>query len=227
MPTILLPLLPGTLPPGACYNSEQERLNAYAENLEAQLNGMAFFNYGSDVPAVENNVYPWLRTTDMLWYRYSGGWISPVGPTYDIYVRRLWYGTPAQLVTYDGGDSGAASDRSGPMWEEDINFRGRSPIGPGDVPGTTPINTISLGESFGAGDLTLAASNLPQHSHQIKASSTLSGGGFPQTGTGNTHDFTFTTEPAGGAGTPAAVSITHPVRGIYIIKWTGRLYRKV
>src|SRR5688572_10156107 len=120
MPTILLPILAGSLPPGICLtgpDAEQNRMVAFAENMEAQLEaGQSFYNFGDTKPAVEFNAYPWLRTIDMRWYYYSGGWISPVN--YDANDRRWYAGTLVQLQTYDGGDLGAPSDRSGPMWVE-------------------------------------------------------------------------------------------------------------
>lgn len=226
MPTVLLPLIPGTLVPGVCYSDEQTRLNAYAEALSAQLPGQAFYNYGDSVPAVENNAYPWLRTTDGLWYRFSGSWISPVGPAYDVSVRRLWVGSLLLLRTYDGGDTDPASDRSGPMWVEDTDFQGRSPMGPGAISGSDPAKTLAVVENHGAGANTLVSGNVPEHLHAVKYSTSTSGTGFPSVGDGSTHDKTFNTELSGGSATPTPINNVHPVRGCFIIKWSGRLYRK-
>lgn len=226
MPTILLQLLPGNLVPGACFNDEQSRLNAYAEALNAQLPGQAFYNYGDSIPAVENNGYPWLRTTDMKWYRFSGDWISPVGPEYHVGIRRIWTSSAALLQTYDGGDTNPASDRSGPMWEIDTEWAGRSLMGAGLIPGSDPPKTLANGENYGVASPTLVAGNLPEHRHQIKFSDISSGTGFPQVGTGSTHDKSFNTELAGGSATPTPLNNVHPVRGGYLIKWSGRAFRK-
>lgn len=226
MPTILLPLLPGTLIPGVCYNDEQSRLNAYAENLQAQLPGQAYYNYGDSIPAVENNAYPWLRTTDMRWYRFSGSWISPVGPEYNVGIRRLWTSSAGLLQTYDGGDTDTPSDRSGPMWEIDHDFDGRSPMGPGAIEGSNPAKTLAGGEDYGTGAHTLAGSNLPEHRHAMKFSQGTDGDTYPSIATGSTNDRQYFTEMAGNA-TPTPLNNVHPVRGCYIIKWTGRAYRKV
>lgn len=225
MPTILLPLLPGSLPANACYNTEQDRLNAFAENLQAQLPGQAFYNYGDSTPAVENNAYPWLRTTDGLWYRFSGSWISPVGPQYHVGVRQIWVGNAAALITYDGGDNDPPSDRSGPMWEIDNDFDGRSPMGQGAISGSDPAKNLANGENFGVGSNTIAGSNMPEHRHGMKFSETTSGSTYPSIATGSTDDRQYFTEMAGNT-TPTPLNNVHPVRGVYIIKWTGRAYRR-
>jgi hypothetical protein len=226
MPTVLLPLQPGTLPANACYNTEQARLIAFAEALRAVLSGQSYYNYGSSTPDPSNNAYPWLRTTDGIWYIYSGDWISPVGPEYDLNIRRLWVGSGPDLATYDGGDGGSASDRSGPMWEVDHDFDGRSPMGPGDVPTTNPAKTLSVDENYGVGAHTLAGANIPEHRHAMKFSDTTSGSTYPQIGTGSTDDRQFFTEMAGSAA-PTPINNVHPVRGCYIIRWTGRAFRRV
>jgi hypothetical protein len=223
--SVLLPLQPGTLPPGVCYNTEQARLIAFTEAMKAVLSGQAFYNYGASTPAPENNGYPWLRTTDGIWYIYSGDWISPVGPEYDSNIRRIWTGSEASLPTYDGGDAGTPSDRSGPMWEVDHVFDGRSPMGVGTIPTSNPSKTLTLGELHGLGAHVLAGSNIPEHRHAMKFSDTQSGSTYPQIGTGSTDDRQFFTEMSGNA-SPTPLNNVHPIVACHFIRWTGRLYRK-
>lgn len=213
--TILLPILPGTLPPNACYPNEQARLNAFAANMQAQLNGQSFYNYGSTEPSIENRSYPWIRTTDMRIYEFVGRWRSPVN--YDENERRLWIGTLSALETYDGGEVGS------PMWMEDEAFRGRAPVGPGPLPGSDPAVTLGYAEDIGAASHLITLDEMPEHSHEVRYGNDDSGEGFPTTGNDDSFEFSYNTMPKGGD-TP--ISMMQPSRGIYIIKWnTARPYR--
>lgn len=244
MATILLPILPGELPPGYCFSTWQQTLVDFADNMSASLEaGMAFYNFGSSVPAPEFQGYPWLRSTDMRWYRYDGNWIAPVN--YDLNERRLFTGSLVDLQTYDGGDTGVPSDRSGPMWEEDTAFRGRSPMGPGLISGSDPASpkTLALSESYGEGSHVLTEPELPTVSPVVDFA--------PATKpnfTGYVALSGISTVDAGTSSGPIAYALpgitspglvvtpfgsddphqtVHPVFGIFIIKWTGRAYRKI
>lgn len=187
--------------------------------------GLAFYNYGASVPVPENQAYPWFRTTDGRWYIYSGSWISPVN--YSLLERRWFAGTLVELVTYDGGDAGAPSDRSGPMWVEDTAFIGRSPMHPGAIPSSDPAKSLALGEDYGAGSHTNTMLEMPEHTHQVKYAFNQTGAGLPCiTGNGTTESIQYPTEATGEA-TPDPYSIVGPVRGIYCIKWSGRQYYRV
>lgn len=156
--SVLLPIQPGNLLPGVCYDSEQERLVDFAANMQAILSGQAFYNYGSTKPAAELNAYPWFRTTDGRWYFYSGGWITP-NPEQSLLVRRIWVGDLTQLQSYDGGDTGSPSDRSGPMWEVDSAFAGRAPVGVGSLdPSGTAVAVLGTG---GKDQVTLTDAMMP------------------------------------------------------------------
>jgi hypothetical protein len=221
VPTILLPILPGTLPPGICFSNEQERLNTFAEYMEAQLAaGMAFYNYGDSAPQPAYQSYPWLRTQDMRWYYFESVWKSPI-PTYSLYERRIWVGDTTQLQTYDGGDANPLSTISGPTWEVDTTFAGYSPMGVGTIPGSDPSKTLSLLEQYGVGSQTLLIANLPEHSHTLGFASSDTGSGFPQAGNGSTEAETYTTSEVG-SDTP--FSIVHPVVGVYLVKRTIRTF---
>lgn len=230
MPNVLLPLQPSSLPPGICYASEQDRLNSYADNLHAILNGQSFYNFGDTVPAVELQSYPWFRTVDYRWYTYDGGWIS-ANPEQSEYVRRLFVGTLAQLILYDGGDNTPLSDRSGPMWEEDVAFQGRSPIGPGALP--TSGTAVVVATNYGADQATLLANQLPASINLTVGTNDY--GEPPMNPTSfrllsddqdvdGQRDQTSTfTNPGGGQ----PVNTLTPVRGAYVIRRTARVYYKV
>lgn len=232
--SVLLPLQPGTLPPGVCYASEQERLVDYASNLQAVLDGQAFYNFGSSKPDPAYNAYPWFRTTDSRWYYYSGGWIS-LNPDRDPNIRRIWVGDLTQLQSYDGGDSGAASDRSGPMWEVDTNFAAKFPVGVGTFAGGT---SVAVNTNVGADEVTLTANELPDApvvpldgnsaitaNRSVQKSGTVTGlssnnGDFSGTDSGGIEtDVNLKIE---GNGQP--FEIIPPGRGVYVIKPSARLY---
>lgn len=234
MPTVLLPIVPGTLLPGVCYTTEQERLVDYAANLQAQLDGMAFYNFGSSKPDPANNAYPWFRTTDSRWYYYSGGWIS-LNPERDPNIRRVWVGDLTQLQSYDGGDSGAPSDRSGPMWEVDTNAAAKFLVGVGTFAGGT---SVVVGGTVGDDELTLTADHLPDApvvpldgNNAIIANRTVQKSGAVTGLSSNNGDFTSVS--SGGIetdvnlkieGNNQPIEIIPPGYGIYLLKPSSRLF---
>jgi hypothetical protein len=221
--TELLPILPGTLPPNICYDTEQERIVAFAGQMWAQLSGQAFYNYGDTKPAPEFNGYPWLRQQDMRWYYFAGVWISP-NPEQSPYARRLFMGTTVNLQTYDGGDTNAPSDRSGPMWEVDTAFDGRSPMGVGTIPLSDPSKSLALGEQYGEGSHTQTEDEMPEHAHNVQYATSDTGDGFPTVSNGTTAVLNYNTDEKGGS---EPMNWVHPVVGIYIIKRTARIYYAV
>jgi len=246
---ILLPILAGTLPPGNCPTTLQDTLNLFANNMQAVLaNGRSFYSIGDTKPAPEFQIYPWLRTTDGRWYVFQGVWRSP--NNYDANERRLWVGDLTQLISYDGGSAGTVTPTTGPMWIEDTTAQGRSPMGPGAIPGTTsPAKTLAVGEQYGNGEYTLTDANgaVGLHKHPIGVCDPTSDDGvFPIQGAttvpgwsghyivgGGTQNYPTETTAnlfslaAGNDGkgiTATPFSIVHPVIGIYIIKPSGRAF---
>lgn len=227
MPNVLLPIQPGTLPPGTCYPSNpQDLLNLFSANQNAVLNGTAFYNFGDTKPDPSLNAYPWFRTIDSRWYYFSGDWIS--SSNLNANERRIFVGTPTDLITYDGGDNGAPSDRSGPMWVIDNAFDGRSPMGIGAIASSTPAKTLGLLESYGEGNHQLIQAELPDcafETNQTFMPVTLDineGQEFASGGSGARRQLVVT---SGGSDTPHQT--VHPVYGVQIIMPSGRLYYRV
>ncbi len=228
MPEAELPIRPDTLPPGVCYASEQARLNAFSAHQVAILTGQSFYNFGPDKPAIENQGFPWLRSIDMRWYYFEGQWITPRDPIdQDPNTRRLYVGSLTDLETYDGGEAGAVSDRTGPFWKEDKGFQGRSPMGPGIIPDENPVKTLTVEEDYGAGARALNTTQIPAHTHilEFNPPGDQSGSGFPTPlGDGSLGGNNYTTSSVGST---QPVNLTHTVRGIYVIMPTARIYRVI
>lgn len=119
-----------------CFFSEQERYLAYIAATIWQLDeAFTTIVQQTDAPGVEDSSKIWhklnsdLTPTGRFYVWSSGQWITPhpVAPESD--ERRLYVGTLANLVTFDGGSAGTVSASAGPMWEEDTSWRNVIPVG--------------------------------------------------------------------------------------------------
>lgn len=120
----------------------------------------------------------WLKTIsgvpDRFYYFASGVWLSkhpfPVG-----FTVLAPAGTElADIETLDGGEAGAVTAFTGPMWEEDEDFRAMFPIGPGTLPSGTVINE---GDTGGEEKHSLTLPEIPPHHHILLVSQSNVGGG--------------------------------------------------
>lgn len=168
-----LRLIPGTLTDNSCWTTPQALYNEMFEKGVAQLGDITGILIQDSAPDPEDRDKAWIRRTapggppvssrPLIWY--NGAWVAqhPYDP--ESPVRLIWVGTLAELETFDGGSSGAATLTTGPFWERDTNFDGRMPIGVGTVPDTTTAVTVDT--NVGSGQVTLSSVNIPQHSHEI------------------------------------------------------------
>lgn len=177
MPNLtLITLTPPSLPVGYCPLNYQTLANDIISGTQATFNssiGNSFFNYGASTPALNNQVYPWLDENGEWWVRVSGYWArkNPIpanGPE-----RRIFVGTAADVLSYDGGDGTAvASQMAGPMWEVDTAFDARFPVGVGafaasgtvNVKGTTTTTSV-VGEDKHT--LTVPETPFNEHTHGV------------------------------------------------------------
>lgn len=224
-----LPLIPGTIPPGMCFASDQERWNFFFQNGYAQGPDIVGIIVSDTAPGIEFQVgYGWIKTIGgspgKLYTFNNGSWVSEHTVPASSDVRQLWVGSLLDLESYDGGSAGEVTATSGPMWEEDTDFIGRSPMHPGAIPGSDPAASIAVGQDLGAGSRAFTISDMPEHQHVMKFGSGTSGSIFPAVTTSATSIFDFSTEPTGSATTPTPVSMLHPVRGCYLIKRTARTH---
>lgn len=210
----------------------KQAVDYITQNTEVvtEISGLTqFINYGSTVPAADNRDYPWLRTTDHRWYQYtSGAWLSrhPDDPSGN--AIRLWVGSLAALQTYDGGDTGAVGDASGPMWEEYTAAQGRFPIHPATLAVEGAIGVGSIG---GDETATIAQANLPAVALDVAIPASVTS--QSDTGAGKIVCGSDTVEPADGPtlatenlGSGDALPILPPYIGVYLVRRTARIYYK-
>lgn len=253
---IPITIVPPTLPAGYCYSGWQDFVEQLFNNLSMYIStdvNPSRIVFGSSVPAASLQAYPWYRTAGdskdgfYHWNAALVGWVRahPMATSFRMLVDIV---DPAEITTFDGGDADAAGLASGPMWEIDTNYAGRSPMGPGAIPDTT--KTLAAQEDYGSGTHALVANELPKHTHGITLKGFRTnleagieqwyakqgpGDGVYETTPENlgqfvTHldigDGVNWDETLWGQATPQSVSLVHPVRGTYVIKRTARKYYK-
>lgn len=240
-----LKLIAGTLPTN-CYPATPQELYAAMFALgQAEASELDGVIISDTTPAATDRDKAWLKTSAgaPLWppiYRYfNGQWVMRHNVDPSGSERRIWVGALADLNTYEGGSAGAVGDASGPFWEEDAAFQDRIPMGVG------PAIALAVATNYGIANaqVTLAPDNIKDHRHFTAADFSAAGQPKPtasnQTahsggGTGN-ENYIFqgtSTEaniarssPADGlTGANSAFSVLNPVRGIYVIKRTARIY---
>jgi microcystin-dependent protein len=157
-------------------------------------------NFGSSTPAAEDQDKPWFRTTatgefDRV-YSYSstyGKWVSPHPAPYSGSERRIWVGSEAALLSYDGGDgsSAAPAATTGAMWQIDTTFAFKMPIGVGTGPDSGTL--LAVGNTGGEEQHELLqdeGAQAPDHQHTFGRMLDDSGSGgddvFLLTGTATT-----------------------------------------
>lgn len=230
MPNLtLITLTPPSLPVSYCPLNYQNLANDIISGTQATFNssiGNSFFNYGASTPALNNQVYPWLDENGEWWVRVSGYWArkNPIpanGPE-----RRIFVGTAADVLSYDGGDGTSTSTNvtSGPMWEVDTAFDARFPVGVGafaasgtvNVQGTTTTTAVA-----GEDQHTLTVPEIPAHTHNffplVTADANNGGANGVQYGT----TANVATSSTGGG---VAHNNLPPFYGVYFIKRSGRVY---
>jgi hypothetical protein len=245
MANILLPITPGTLPVGFCFESWQTTLVEFANHLQAVLeNGLAYYNYGDTKPAPELQIYPWLNTNDMRWYRFSGQWITnheflPGRHTWEI------FDTEADIWSFDGGDGSDPStspptSTAGAMWELETLLNGRSPMSPGVIVNSNPPKTLGYGEAFGEGAHLQGVEEVGPHDHPISSQSSITHDGVVDVvNSSSASDDGLFIGQSGTLSNPLTVgvnsyaagqqrgNVVHPVYGMACIVRTNRIYRTV
>ncbi len=147
--SIALDIVAETLPEGICavINSEQDRLNIYADNLRANFPGdITGIAIGTTPPSdltkawlqLNNNLYP------VRLYTFANGHWQSMHPQVPGTII-IWDNALPDFTLFDGGDAGAPGLSSGPMWEEVTQLRARFPVGVGTLPSTTALDVTDTG----------------------------------------------------------------------------------
>lgn len=233
-----LQLVPGTLATDCYPSSPQIIYNEMFQKGVALSDDTNSIIVSDTQPDPNDRDKPWLKlqapggapviSLPFIWY--NGAWVArhPYPPEGD--VRILWVGTTVDLETFDGGTAGTVGLRSGPMWEVDTDFAGRVPIGVGTIPGRTLTPTsLTVGQEAGEAEHTQTIAEMPSHNHgppstqpatQIDRDAGNLGIGLDSTNTLPNADQTWTATTGGGS----PFNVLPPVRAIYLIKRTARIY---
>jgi len=147
--------------------------------------------------------------------------------------------TESQIAAWDNPAGEAvvvgAETYTGPFWEIDHAYDGRSPMGVGTIVSDTPNNrTAALATDLGAG----STSDVAKHTHRVEFDDQPAGEVYTHFDPGDAppaHGAIF--DPVGqGVGLnavnmiamentgPDGISLLHPVRVGYMVKRTGRLF---
>lgn len=120
----------------------------------------------------------WAKTIsgvpDRLYGFQSGVWLArhPI-PTGFTLLAPAGH-NPASIESLDGGEAGAVTAYTGPMWEIDIDFSALFPIGPGTLASGA---IISEGDAGGAEEVSLTIAQMPPHDHPVLAANSNTEGG--------------------------------------------------
>jgi hypothetical protein len=228
MPNLtLITLTPPSLPVGYCPTNYQQLANDVISGTQATFNssiGNSFFNFGASVPALNNQVYPWLDEDGNWWIYKDGYWLRKNPVAIGSSERRVYVGTTTDLQTYDGGNTNTLSNWSGPMWEVDTEFEARFPVGAGTFAASGVVvvqGKVTSTAVAGEDKHTLTVPEIPAHSHNffplVTADANNGGANGVQYGT----TANVATSSTGG---DAAHNNLPPFYGVYFIKRTSRVY---
>lgn len=172
-------------------------------------------------------------------FKYANGywlWPHPVTP-YPSGFRQIWLGNPADIPTLDGGTAGITTLYTGPFWEIDTAFAGRSPMGVGDIPDANPAHAISSGDEYGEGSHLQLADEVGLHDHPLASESTIentdgsikvvnsgSGGAGLLIGASGPSTDPLSVEGNEYTATQERMNVIHPVLGAYFLKRTIRQF---
>lgn len=220
------------IPAGFCPQGPASDWPYLVSLLSASIAGSVLINFGSTTPAAADQSKPWFRTNadgtpDGL-YTYSGGYWLKRHQLAATSVQ-LWEGDITQVHLFDGGEAGAVTTISGPFWEEVTDMRAKIPMHPG-----TTANGIAIAANANAGEdkhaITIA--ELPAHTHQFASGDFVKS--FAATLTGKENDINLTgaldykpAQTLQNTGGDIPMSLIPPVRGIYFIRRTARLYYRI
>ncbi len=204
MSSIILPVIPASLPNGYCYPSDpQQFVNDSAGSVNLDSTGASMVLVQTSVPLNTQRDRLWFNPDTGHTLSYSqanGSWlmIHPEVPGGN--ARRIYAGDLTSLQTYDGGDNGASGTVSGPMWEQDLTGAGRMPLGVGNLPDVVNgVVAILLGATGGHNELPIIKANLPTDTLAIMTD-VIGQAGVTGTGTEPVVGTLYGSDPVSGLG---------------------------
>lgn len=225
----------------------QSMVNELWSKTRGQLQDLEGVIISASAPDVDDQDKAWIKVDGsgrpLGIFRYGAGqWLWPV-QSWSTLERRLLLGTEADVWSYDGGDGTDPSIGSGPtpttgaMWEVDHDFDGRSPLGPGAIPDSDPPQTIATaGVDGGKGTVLMTSTQVAPHTHALSADTSIEDGdnikvvssgsgstGLLIGGSGNTST-PLSVDLSDPGATQEQIPVLHPVRTIWVIKRTARLF---
>jgi hypothetical protein len=169
----------GSFPPDYSPADWNDLLQQIAKVFTAHVVGdYTTFNWGSSTPAAEDQNKPWVKlnvdgSPDGLYTFFNGVWCKPhaIAPSAP-YYRALWFGSEAQLRSFDGGDgtSDAPTEFTGAMWELDTTYPASFLCTPGTfaTAGVLAVTgQITDTGVAGSDKHTLDIGEIPSHSHEM------------------------------------------------------------
>lgn len=229
MATVRLQVRISSIPVGFCFVDWSESFAGdivplmYVEGeVEANL------HIGEAPPT--NTAFAWRKTIsgvpDREYIFTSGVWVSkhPI-PTGFTMLAPAGV-SEADIATLDGGEAGAVTAFSGPMWEVDTDFAAMFPIGPGTLPSGA---VIEEGDTGGEEKHPLTLEEMPAHHHVMLVSqSNVGGGSDAQRLRPNATEADSDANSANEGGDANGVVVPHntmpPYRVRYFIKRTARTH---
>lgn len=199
-------------------------------------NDATVFLTGNTEPDPSEREFPWFRTnadgTPDKWYKYANGsWLSRHPTAAGTVI--MWEGDEADIPTFDGGEAGAVTGISGPMWERVTEMNARFPVGPGTFPSGAILN---VGDTGGEEKHSLTLAEMPPHTHGPKDPFTSifgrrDPGGDRNTNEGQNGGFTDDIlETVGGSGDPKVVEAHNnipPFRAVWFLRKTARTHYRL
>ena len=145
------PLIIGSLPQGFCPTNYQMMLNGFGAALSVNIPSASGITKSSTKPSINTDIWFQIDSLGRYIRTYifgQGSWLSthPIAPG----LTQWWFRTLPDFTTFDGGDSNAVGDFSGPMWQQAKDGNGtviaaQFPVTAGTLPSATVLAIGGVG----------------------------------------------------------------------------------
>lgn len=139
-----------------CFQSEQQRLNAFSTQQFVELpDELSSLIISPDQPSVEQQDALWLQTdatnNPIQYFLFSSqyaAWVWPHSIPPEDPRLFLYAGDAGDVDDLDGGNSNAVTDTDGPFWIIESAFTDLLPVGAGTVPEGTNAFKFATGTDY-------------------------------------------------------------------------------